>query len=232
MVKTNKKKINTVTAAKRQAKVTESVKHMQQRSVHHASARALEELNELLKERPLVTQHLLSLMDMGAFDSVDKPENDADRLPASCNKFSLLAKSVVIALVVHLCPGLQEWLNGFSKKSSKTPILQLLCFLVHVAQDSALPSKHKSVLTEWCADRFRKQGRGGMQSLSLPKESEDVKQWIERLGEEETPVGYWALTCETDTVTLMYVPTGQTCNLPQKLMALADDLDLENVPLG
>ena len=238
MGKTAKNKaVTSLAAAKKKAKVTESVKHMQQRSVQHASARALEELNEMLKDRPLVTQHLLSLLDMNAFDGIDKgQEQDSDKLPPSCNKFALLAKGIVMGLVCELAPALQEWINNFPKKASKKPLLRLLCYMCHVSEESALPSKNKSVLAEWCMARWQKHGRR-LSSLSEekpPTEDEDVDAWIGRLcdDEDDSPVGYWSLSCNDETVVLQYNPSAETCPLPQNLLALGDSLDLADPPLG
>ena len=148
---------------------------MQQRSVHHASARALDELVEMLKPRPLVTQHLLSLLDTKAFDGVDKfNEQDNDKLPPSCNKFGLLAKTIVIGLISDMLPALQEWLNSMPKKACKKPMLQMLCFMCHTSEKSALPSKRKTVLAELCLARWRDHGlRMKNVSLNNPPRDED-----------------------------------------------------------
>ena len=139
-------------ATKKADSRAEKVKNAQKRSIQAASSKALDDLNGMLADRPQVTQHVLSLMELNAFDTVEA--QDKDKLPPSCNKFSLVSKAVMIELVGQQIPALLEWLQALPKKSSKRDVMQILCYICHVSEESALPSKHKSVLKDWCADRF------------------------------------------------------------------------------
>eukprot|EP00435_Cladocopium_sp_Y103_P029631 s1448_g7.t1 len=124
-----------------------------------SEAMTLENLVDRLKDRPTIVSHIFNLLEMGAFDQIDQPEKvDQDSLPKSCNKFALLSRDNVMQLIEHLCPNFKEWLSSTSQTSqgkiSKKELLQTLCFMCHVASDSALPSKSWASLQKFVKERW------------------------------------------------------------------------------
>ena len=122
-----------------------------------------------------------------------------------------------------------EWLQSLPKSSSKKDILQVLCYFCHVSDESALPSKHKSVLRDWCADRFVRFGNRFQKLLEENPPTEDtetVAEWVEQL----IKVGHWRLEIgsDTDEWYLVYTPTKAKVQLPEKLRPAADELQIKD----
>eukprot|EP00435_Cladocopium_sp_Y103_P001111 s6519_g1.t1 len=122
----------------------DKLKDHQARSQKMSEAMTLENLVDRLKERPTIVSHIFNLLEMGAYDQIDQPEKvDQDSLPKSCNKFASLSRDYVMQLIDDLCPTFKEGLHAINAQSkiSKKELLQTLCYMCHVASDSALPSK-------------------------------------------------------------------------------------------
>ena len=139
---------------------TEKLKDHSSRSLRMTNDMVMEKFVAELRGRPVLLQHLYTVTMSGGFDSIDRESvEDAELLPKSCNKFQLLSLSNVLTIIVSLLPESKEWFMSLPSKAFKRDALQVMCFMVHAAPDSALPTKSLTGLIAWCKDRWVKYGK-------------------------------------------------------------------------
>ena len=185
-------------------------------------ALTLEKLLEHLKSRPGVASHILTMLECGAYDEVDQPQDSGDFLPRSCNKFNLLSREAVMGLMGFLMPSYKEWFGGLPKTSKKECVLAL-CFLVHVAPDSALPTKSVTGLQEWCKQRYEQYGsRLGLRGDAPGRDQGSLREWFEDHG-----CSFWSVSAQSQTIKFVCGDSAQP--LPEELKKLGvDTLVIEN----
>ena len=155
-------------------------------------------------------QHLKGLLEMGAFDAVDREREQEDpedeRLPQSCNKFSLLSRGALLILIDQVIPEVKEWLQSL-KTVPKAELCDLLGYLCHCCPKSAVPSRRMGDLKAWCRDRWAKYGQG-LSGGKSPEADLSLSQWLQLNG-----ASYWSLDKESDDY-MVYV-TGKNVKLPE-----------------
>ena len=184
-------------------------------------ALTVEKLLEHLKSRPGVASHILTMLECGAYDEVDRPQDSGDFLPRSCNKFNLLSREAVMGLMGFLMPSYKEWFGGLPKTSKKECVLAL-CFLVHVAPDSALPTKSVTGLQEWCKQRYEQYGsRLGLRGDAPGRDQRSLREWFDDHG-----CSFWSVSAQSQTIKFV---CGDSAPLPEELKKLGvDTLVIEN----
>ncbi|CAE7272943.1 unnamed protein product, partial [Symbiodinium sp. CCMP2456] len=78
------------------------------------------------------------------------------RLPSYMNKFRLLNAPLALEVLALVVPAVAAFLEKLMKKGAKInkfQITEIVAFVLHVDLRSALPSKHKGQLLEWCKTR-------------------------------------------------------------------------------
>ena len=203
---------------------TEKLKDHSSRSLQMTSHMVLESFVAELRGRPVLLQHLYTVTMSGGFDSIDREVNveDAEALPRSCNKFQLLSVPNILTLVTSLMPESKEWFLSLPGKPSKREALQVLCFMVHAAPDSALPTKSLGGLITWCKERWEKYGkRFGDKEQAPASNMNSLKTWMDHCCES-----YWDI--DTASGSISYV-TGEKFKLPEEIRTLGvDDCTIQN----
>ena len=144
-------------------KMEEKIHIQNESAAQLIQSRNLEKIMSVMKERPKVANHVLNLIEIGAFDSLDKegaaqdPEQ-CEKLPGSCNKVALLSKKVILDIILTCVPDYSEWFRTLPRNEPKKSYIMLFGYMAHISLDSALPTKKLPVLTKFFQDRWRKYG--------------------------------------------------------------------------
>ena len=121
----------------------------------------MDQIVEWCESHPRGFEHIHRSIMLGSYDALDKKggleDGDAEtRLPSYMNKFRLLNVAVALEILALVVPALAAFLEKLLKKGTKInkfEITEIVAFVLHVDLRSALPSKHKGQLLEWCKNR-------------------------------------------------------------------------------
>ncbi|CAE7761892.1 MPK1 [Symbiodinium sp. CCMP2592] len=121
----------------------------------------MEQIVEWCESHPRGFEHIHRSIMLGSYDALDQKnaltDADADtRLPSYMNKFRLLTVPVALEILALVTPAVASFIEKMLKKGqkiSKFDVTEVVAFVLHVDLRSALPSKQKSQLLQWCKTR-------------------------------------------------------------------------------
>ena len=215
------KKGKNIVKKDRAEKLEEKIQATNEDAIQLIATRNLEKIIAVLTERPKIASHILSLIEMGAYDSIDKvaaTTEAEEKLPPSCNKVALLSKKVITDIILTCLPHCSEWFRTLPRNEPKKSYVVLFGYMAHISLESAVPSKKIPVLTKFFQERWRKYGcRLGGDDDAPDHKDTSILAWM--LNKQAV---YWKVDFERKVLTYL---VDAEVELPDSTKALGDKLE-------
>ena len=213
------KKCKSAVKKDRAEKLEEKIHDTNSAAIQLIASRNLEKIIAVLTERPKIASHILSLIEMGAYDSIDKvasSEAAEEKLPASCNKVALLSKKVITDIILTCMPEYSEWFRTLPRNEPKKSYVVLFGYMAHLSLESALPTKKLPLLGKFFQERWRKYGsRLAGESDAPDHKDTSILSWM--LNKKAV---YWSLNMDAEVLTYLDAEV----DLPDNMKGLGAEL--------
>lgn len=185
-------------------KMEEKIHIQNESAAQLIQSRNLEKIMSVMKERPKVANHVLNLIEIGAFDSLEK------------EGAALLSKKVITDIILTCVPDYSEWFRTLPRSEPKKSYVMLFGYMAHISLDSALPTKKLPLLCKFFQERWRKYGNRLADESDAPDHKDtSILSWM--LNKKAV---YWSLNVDAKVLCCLDAEV----DLPDNMKGLGAEL--------